>query len=120
MSDATSFTASDLMITDAFANVLHLKLMAAGIPTLCGPSRMRPAWWEWFEQRQERELNRRLNSVGLHLTEEARIRYHVQCLEGQGYDDASGYWLRCWAAAFALPFKPAWVSRSYITKEAGE
>lgn len=108
------FSRNDLEVADAFADVLHDKLNTAGIGVLRGPFMRRPPFWHFADSASDRDLERRLKRVGLYLSDPVRIRYHVARSEGQGYDDATGYWLRCWAAAFALPFKPAWVSRSAL------
>lgn len=108
------YTARDLEIADAFADSLHARLKAAGIEVMRGPAAVQPPIWHFRARSDDNDLARRLSSIGLYLTPHVRIRYRAAASEGQGYDDATGYWLRCWAAAFALPFKPAWVSRSAI------
>ena len=107
---------NDIIIADAFVDAMLAKLDAAGIGLLRGPYMRRPRWWELARRRDDNDLMARLNSVGLHLTPEARIRYRAECAEGQGYDDATGFWARCWCAAFCLPFKPAWISASALPR----
>lgn len=113
---STRLTSIDLAIIEHYAYTLRFKFEAAGIEVFDGPRLRRPGLFDPFRAR-DRDLCRRLNSVGLYLTDEGRIRYHVQRNDGQGYDDGTGYWLRCWAAAFSFPFKPAWISASSIPQE---
>lgn len=73
--------------------------------------REEPRWWQFRDRWADRRLRSLLRSAHLpDLTPEGRQRFHEQVREGQGYDDANGYHLRCWQAAFGWDFKPAWES----------
>lgn len=77
------------------------------------------AGFEWHQFRRlaaEKAYHARLAGLGFGpVTDEGLVRMLSERSEGQGYDDATGYRLRCWLALFGLPYKPAWVSRSSIT-----
>lgn len=103
-----------LIAADAFADQIWKMLKAAGIPTLSGPLPVKPSPWAVSTWRADTQFCARLNKVGLHITDDVRKRFWAESAQGQGYDDAIGYWLRCWAAAFEMPFKPAWYSRISI------
>ncbi|TIX28890.1 hypothetical protein [Mesorhizobium sp.] len=66
---------------------------------------------KWLDAgyKEDRKMQRKLEMAGLdRVTQAGRIRYHEQLREGQGYNDATGWKLRCWMAALRYPFLPAW------------
>lgn len=71
-----------------------------------------PSWFDRLERRTERHICHIFDIP--EITLEMRARYWEQVYEGQGYDDAGGYKLRCWRAMLGMPFLPAWTSYSAI------
>ncbi|AZO29383.1 hypothetical protein [Mesorhizobium sp. M1B.F.Ca.ET.045.04.1.1] len=73
-----------------------------------------PGWLD-AGYKTDRDMQRKLELAGLdRITQAGRIRFHEQLREGQGYNDATGFKLRCWMAALRYPFLPAWSSRSAV------
>jgi hypothetical protein len=99
-------------VSETVAQRIHCALSEAQVPLLWTPAEHIPFFL--FSKRSEQEaIYRRMEVSGLWRWDAAaHVRANQQRRIGQGYDDATGYWLRIWAAAYGLPFKPAWESWS--------
>lgn len=69
--------------------------------------RRRPSWAQWHLRRAEARINDALKAVGKGpITDEMRDTFWQQVRMGQDvYEDAGGYFWRCWKAALGLPFE---------------
>lgn len=103
---------------EAAENEVHDRLERAfgGLMKLPPVAIDEPGWLD-AGYKADREMQRKLELAGLdRITQAGRIRFHEQLREGQGYNDATGFKLRCWMAALRYPFLPAWSSRSAVAK----
>jgi hypothetical protein len=69
----------------------------------CLPRKM-PHWWQFKAQRQMKKLDMAFALFDLSpVTQEMCDRFWAESSKGQSvYEDAGGYFMRCWHAAFGL------------------
>ncbi|RWN55874.1 MAG: hypothetical protein EOR99_35065 [Mesorhizobium sp.] len=97
---------------EAAENEVHDRLERAfgGMMNLPRVAIDEPGWLD-AGYKADRQMQRKLELAGLdRITQAGRIRFHEQLREGQGYNDATGFRLRCWMAALRYPFLSAWAS----------
>lgn len=60
----------------------------------------RPRWWNFRAKREEAEVVRMFGQI----SESGRLAFWEELRKGQSvYEDAGGYLIRCYRAAFGLP-----------------
>jgi hypothetical protein len=83
----------------------------------CLPHQL-PRWWQFQARKRLKKLNAALALFNLPPVEQAMCnRFWSESSKGQSvYEDAGGYFMRCWYAAFGLPTEDPYTYKQAIAE----